>query len=237
MEDSKPKKIRNIPHIEGNFNVFFYIKIKQSTIIKNLLEEIAKHINNLKDKPESSFSCEKVVNTDDEYYHVSLTETIFLKYHEIANFLKNIKTSISQFKAFSILLTSKIKYFNNTYKTRHFLILQIFKTKQLAKLLSIFSNEEFSPHMSLLWSDKSFSNCILEENLNKLIDKSFSQNEIIQTIDVSEIYYTIGSRHNKIKLNVYLFNDALYHDCHEHFGVHGHDHDHDYLHDVHTFHQ
>jgi hypothetical protein len=245
MEKCKPQKIRNVPHIEGNFNAYYYIKVKQSKPIKDVLEMIIQNINLLINNSDSPFLYENIIKSDADSFHISLTDTVFLKYHEIDNHIKKIKKSLSQVKPFSILLTSKIKYYNNQYNTRHFVSLEILKTKQISKLLTIFSDNDLSPHTSILWSDKSFTNCIIEEDLNIIINKKFPKNTILQTIEVDEIHYVIGSRHNKIKLNPYLSNDAPFHDRHHDYRdyhvplhhLHYDYHAHDYDHHVHIFHQ
>ena len=201
MEEDKVKKIRNIPHVDGNFNVYFYIKIKQAKKINYITEDIINIINN------TIYPFEKTISSDDEFYHISLSKTFFIKYHEINNYINKIKIALNELEKFTILLTSKIKYFKNDFNTRHFLTLEVFNTKKLKKLL-LFLNEddgEFLPHISILWSNNSFSNMIQEEDLNIKISQKYEKNKILKTIEVSEIYYVIGSITNKIKLKCYSF--------------------------------
>ena len=89
MEDNKIIKKRNIPHIDGNFNVYFYIKIKQSKKINNLTDDIINILGN-----NSICPYEKLIINNDEYYHISLTKTFFIKYHEINNYINQIIQNI-----------------------------------------------------------------------------------------------------------------------------------------------
>ncbi len=66
---------------------------------------------------------------ESESYHVSLTKTVYLKFHQIETILKKVKQE--NFKKIKLALTNSVKYFSNEYNSRHFLVLEIMKNKNL----------------------------------------------------------------------------------------------------------
>jgi predicted DNA-binding ArsR family transcriptional regulator len=194
------EKIRNTPHVEGNFSTYFYIKLKSSKKVKNLEEDIQKLIT------DDNFNFSQI---DD--YHISLSKTFFLKYHQINNFIKDIRVRLTKVKQ-HILLTPRIKYLSNEFNNRHFLSLELFKSKNLMLLIKElneiikiynaqyeFDISSYLPHLSLFWSDKTFNLSKLnEDDLNIEINKKWPQNVALKTIEIENSYFKIGSRIYKI---------------------------------------
>jgi hypothetical protein len=195
------EKVRNIPHVEGNFSTFFYITIKQTKKIRKLEDDII--IPLLKD-----FTYEKI---DD--YHISLSKTFFLKYYQINNFVNDVKKKLANKIKQTILITPKVRYFANEYNNRNFLALEVHKSKNLANLINELTNiiskydnkyefhqEDNIPHISLLWSDKSFSTAVQEDLLNEKISKSgnYKPNMAVKSVQIENVYFKIGSKLYKI---------------------------------------
>jgi hypothetical protein len=186
------EKVRNVPHVEGNFSTFFYIKIRRSKKLTAITDNIKIHLGEFQ-------------TSDIEEYHISLTKTFFLKYHEINNFIKDVKAKLTKVKQ-SILITSRIRYLQNEFNNRFFLGLEVYKSKNLVSLMNELTEkvklfdpdyelfENYIPHISLLWSDKSFTNASPVEDLNQAVDKLFPQNVILKTIQIDHIYFKIGNR-------------------------------------------
>jgi 2'-5' RNA ligase len=186
------EKIRNIPHVEGNFATFIYISIKRSKKIVSIEEEIIKLLG--------EFKVDKV-----DELHLSLTKTFFLKYHQISNFVKDMNTKLLKIQQ-HVLVTSKVKYFANEFDNRFFLTLEVRKTKLLIRLVneiteiikkydSAYEFENYHPHISVLWADK---NIILPEgDLNIGINKTFPQNITLKIFKIDNIYLKIGNKITK----------------------------------------
>jgi hypothetical protein len=129
------EKIRNIPHVDGNFSVHISLRLPKLKSIKdylNIIELVLKENNTSQLKLE--YVCEDNIN----YYHISLCNNFYLKYHQIDSFLNKIKLALKEnnTKRLSLYLTSNIKYYTNEYDTRHFLALEILKNKNLNKLIN-----------------------------------------------------------------------------------------------------
>jgi hypothetical protein len=125
-------KIRNIPHIEGNFATHISFRLpKGSKIISKYIDEIKKNI--LKNVNEEFFF--EDLNILEEYYHISLCNNVYLKYHQIESFIFKLKTEISNIKSPLLVLSPRVKFFSNEFNTRSFLSLEILKNLQFKKIL------------------------------------------------------------------------------------------------------
>ena len=129
------EKVRNVPHVDGNFSVHIALRLPKLKSIKDYLNSIELVLKeNSKTELNFEYVCEENVN----YYHISLCNNFYLKYHQIDNFLNKIKIALKEDRKvfLSLYLTPKIKYYTNEHNTRHFLALEILKNKNLNNLLN-----------------------------------------------------------------------------------------------------
>ena len=135
------EKIRNTPHVEGNFATHISLRLSKNSKIFN---EYIKTIKSILDKNNSNLiQYESIVNESVNYYHMSLCNNFYLKYHQIDNFLNQIKKEFSSRindksnKSLTLVVTPIVKYFNNENKNRNFLALEILKNIPFKKTLGI----------------------------------------------------------------------------------------------------
>jgi hypothetical protein len=154
-------KIRNVPHLEGNFSTFIYLDLKSSKKIKYFIQDIKNVFLNINNE----FSIRDVLKNNSDFdnicnsYHISLSRNIYLKYHEIENFINCIKKefshSVKSSKLLKLFLMKRVKYLTNEYNTRHFLTLQILKNKQFSKLIERIDKVLIALHLSTYYEVKS----------------------------------------------------------------------------------
>lgn len=210
MEANKP--IRNMPHVEGNFATHIAFKI-----FSNL-----KSVEEVKRLIKSSNLNEKLFDIleDSCSYHISLSKTVYLKFHQINSFLSTLKRDLDGFKTQTLIITPQVSVFNNEENTRHFIALEVMKNKGLNKLIKtindvlfgfgftdcLYGGNNFSPHISILWANKNIRETLSEEKMNKQIKKD---NKLTNSIEkgylkifkFTELYVTIGSRVDVIKFS------------------------------------
>lgn len=121
---SKEFKIRNIPHVEGNFATFVFIKVNPSKSLKNFFKTIREVIN-----PNELGTLQEM--SPDEL-HISLTKTMFIKYHQIDSLVNKLKNVIQS--KFKLIITNKLKHYSNEHNTRYFLSLLVAKNKFILNL-------------------------------------------------------------------------------------------------------
>ena len=122
--------IRNVPHVEGNFATLIYLKVHSTLGSKfySCLEFVETNFP-LGDK----ISNLKKFNSAE--YHVSLSPTIYLKYHQINSFVTSLKMRLKSFKQrLKLILSDKLKCFSNEYNTTAFLSLEILKNNYFNKV-------------------------------------------------------------------------------------------------------
>ena len=127
-------KIRNFPHDQGSFPSHIFIKIKKTSAklkkIHNEIKDLLINTSTLNTRFNS------FLEEEDSEIHISLSQQLYLKYHQIDSFVNKIKTLFKRIKSQHILLSSNIKFFKNENSTRHFLSLIVVKSK----FLSVFNN-------------------------------------------------------------------------------------------------
>lgn len=129
------EKVRNIPHVDGNFSVHISLRLPKLKSVKEYLDSIELVI---KQNSKSDIKYESVCEEGINYYHISLCNNFFLKYHQIDSFLNKIKKALKEenIKSLSLYLTTNIKYYTNEFNTRNFLALEILKNKNINKLIN-----------------------------------------------------------------------------------------------------
>ncbi|KAJ5072030.1 hypothetical protein M0811_09674 [Anaeramoeba ignava] len=152
-------KVRKVPHIEGNFA--FHIKIT----IQDKNNQFSKLIQT-KTKEIEEKTKRKVFLIKDP--HISLSETIYIRYHFIKPLIKKIQDSIIQSKVpiFHFSFDS-IEWFENEEKTRGFIAFLIKEGNQnIIHLVNLINDcflsfgfpiylaknkKEIQPHISFAW--------------------------------------------------------------------------------------
>lgn len=129
-------KIRQFPHVEGNWPSYVYIEIDSkindlSVLTADLINEISNTNNIIKYVDEDSF---------DGYYHISLSKPFTLRFQEIDEFIANISESIKNISRFNLSFQGST-IFSNEDKTRYFISLYILKgTNNVIELISKIDN-------------------------------------------------------------------------------------------------
>jgi hypothetical protein len=133
-QDESILKVRNIPHIEGNFDSFIYFTIEKLKYSKKFLK-----LKSLVEEKLLSLEFIKNRNYEElDTFHISLSSTFYLKLHQINSFLTKFKNIFKEQnnKEVPILLNlSQVKYFSNEQNTRYFISLEVQRNKTLIKLL------------------------------------------------------------------------------------------------------
>lgn len=193
-------KTRNVPHQIGNYPLFIYIPILSSNKYTSIAKAIQSQSNDSNNMPLEAINS----------YHLSLSSTYYLKLVEIERFVDPLRNTLSTFNKFPIAITNHIKYFSNEYKNRHFIGIEIKKSKQLMKISQAIDdilneyglNEYIIPiedkcyHISLLW-DTNGKYCLSETELNEVVSKEV---QVIKVIKVDSIKAKIGSKVYSIDL-------------------------------------
>lgn len=141
----KTDKIRNIPHIEGNFACSIYFKLQLSNKISNFKDRIYENLKTIIDKRNDKVNILtnglKINEIDKNDLHISFSTNFFLKYHQTLNFLNILKENLQNSSiiknGFDLLLLKNLRYFKNEYHTRYFISMEILKSNRLKELLSI----------------------------------------------------------------------------------------------------
>ncbi|TNV75979.1 hypothetical protein FGO68_gene6453 [Halteria grandinella] len=119
-EEFQAKSIRIVPHQEGQWATFVYIKppsefcsklIKtQQTILLPLLSE---------NFPELSYDFSEA-----DSLHISLSRTLYLKHYQLESFKANLQKQISNIERMAEIITKKLVFLVNQEKTKIFIGLE-----------------------------------------------------------------------------------------------------------------
>jgi len=122
--DNLSTKIRNIPHEEGSFASFIYFQVDKKSNKINTFQNQVKSIINKNILKEFMYE-----TLSEDSYHISLSKTFYLKFHQIDQFLNCLKENIELLNSNNFCLCSKTKYFENEFKNRYFISIPIIKNK------------------------------------------------------------------------------------------------------------
>ncbi|AFZ80063.1 hypothetical protein BEWA_029130 [Theileria equi strain WA] len=128
-------RVRNLPHIDGNFHTLVYIKdqhLRKEENVQQLLrknDEFSQPVDS--DNTEDSFS-DSDVNSgqnggkfDHNYAHLSLCKPLYLRKQFIDPFLTKLKQQLSHIKPFYLMLDKRIAICANEAKNRFFAVLPV----------------------------------------------------------------------------------------------------------------
>ncbi|XP_062442254.1 U6 snRNA phosphodiesterase 1 isoform X2 [Rhea pennata] len=144
-------RVRNFPHERGNWATYVYIPYEVQEDFLELLDLLVSHARSYA----SSL-------TAMEEFHISLSQSVVLRYHWINPFVQSLKEHLASFDRF-FCLADQVKVYTNQNKTRTFIGLEVSAGHfQLLELVSEVDKvmEEFdlptfykdpSFHISLAW--------------------------------------------------------------------------------------
>ena len=213
LENSIQLKIRNFPHVEGNWPTFIFIPIEQNEVATEEFNWVLnEYFNVLKNKIDQAI---KVHCMQD--LHCSLSRTFVLREHQIETFVgelrRKIKPLFESNQSQDLRCTfDKLKWFSNDEKNRNFLSLVATSseasspTKFIRNLISAVDAilNEFrkplyykqpEPHVSIGWTS---GNAIYESIEKK--DSNLLAFDLKKTVRIrlSSIVCICGNRYFKI---------------------------------------
>ncbi|MCL7039569.1 hypothetical protein MKW94_009215 [Papaver nudicaule] len=222
MEIGQGSRVRNFPHIEGNYALHVFIPVSiPPTSMKNLalfLKRIAKVVPDLHvvdvDIPLS------ILCKDDQKleqvalgreFHISLGRTVPIRVHQIDSILAMLRHKLSSPKQYWIDF-DKWDVFVNDVQTRSFLAMEVVAgglaevAKQIQSVNEIyrFHNlpefyEDPRPHISLIWASGNVSDLLKKRVMENLSAAgTMSQNRRIFTFKFKGIKCRIGNKQYKI---------------------------------------
>ncbi|KAI3940384.1 hypothetical protein MKW98_024791 [Papaver atlanticum] len=221
MEIGQGSRVRNFPHIEGNYALHVFIPVYiPPTTMKNLalfLKRIAKVVPDLHvvdvDIPLSNL-CKDNQKLEQvalgREFHISLGRTVPVRVHQIDSILTMLRQKFSPPKQYWIDF-SKWEVFVNDEQTRSFLAMEVVAgglaevTRQIQSVNEIYrfhNLPEFykdpCPHISLLWASGNVSDLLKRRVTEVLSAGTMSQSKRIFTCKFKGIKCRIGHKQYKI---------------------------------------
>ncbi|KAI3918614.1 hypothetical protein MKX01_041934 [Papaver californicum] len=221
MEIGQGSRVRNFPHIEGNYALHVFIPVYiPPAPMKNLalfLKRIAKVVPDLHvvdvDIP-LSILCKDNRKLEQvalgREFHISLGRTVPIRVHQIDSILTMLRQKFSSAKQYWIDF-SKWEVFVNDEQTRSFLAMEVVAgglaevTRQIHSVNEIYrlhNLPEFykdpRPHISLIWASGNVSDLLKKRVPEDLSAGTMSQNRRIFTCKFKDIKCRIGHKQYKI---------------------------------------
>ena len=150
-------RIRQVPHIEGNFSTHIYIPVEGEN--HSFISRIA---------PVAAESLTRLATGDAQPLgplHVSISRHVYLKPHMIEPFLGKIRSALSRCKPTVIYLEDRLRYYLNEYRNTVFVALPVdleispiilALIHAVDSVMADFDMDMFypdpSPHVSLVYS-------------------------------------------------------------------------------------
>ncbi|KAJ9084358.1 poly(U)-specific 3'-to-5' RNA exonuclease, variant 2 [Entomophthora muscae] len=161
-------RVRSIPHKEGDWATFVFIKIPVSNEIRKWLGVLERQSNKIYCQENKSGDLSKTyiqscISVSKPYLSLSLSRTVYLKWAHIERFKIMLAESIQSSKSFDLSFSGLVT-FENEEKTRSFLSLDVHpnslgppalhsllnKVDAVMKKLQLSTFYQF--HVSLLWT-------------------------------------------------------------------------------------
>ncbi|XP_077687234.1 U6 snRNA phosphodiesterase 1 isoform X1 [Eretmochelys imbricata] len=166
-------RVRNFPHERGNWATYVYLPCEIQEELLELRELLVSHARRY-----------TVSLTAMEEFHVSLSQSVVLRYHWINPLVQSLKEHVASFYRF-FCTASQVKVYTNQRKTRTFvglevscghsqlleLVSEVDKVMEEFDLPTFYKNPSF--HISLAWcvgdlTDKLEGQCLQE--LQEIVD-------------------------------------------------------------------
>ncbi|KAI3963540.1 hypothetical protein MKW92_025740 [Papaver armeniacum] len=221
MEIGQGSRVRNFPHIQGNYALHVFIPVYiPPTPMKNLalfLKRVAKVVPGLHVVDVGiplSILCKDNQKFEQvalgREFHISLGRTVPIRVHQIDSILAMLRQKFSSSKQYWIDL-SKWEVFVNDEQTRSFLAMEVVAgglaeiTRQIQSVNEIYrfhNLPEFykdpRPHISLAWASGNVSDVLKKRVIEDLSAGTVSQNRHIFTCKFKGIKCRIGNKQYKI---------------------------------------
>ncbi|XP_064414516.1 U6 snRNA phosphodiesterase 1 [Latimeria chalumnae] len=189
-------RMRTFPHERGNWATHVYVPYQTDEDFHELLDLLVSHLRH----------CAVRLTTVEEF-HVSLSQTVALRYHWIEPFVQSLKERLAPFPRFYCTV-ERVKVYTNQEKTRTFLGLEVStghdqllelvsevdKTMEEFDLKTFYKNPSF--HMSLAWcvgdsTQKLSGKCL--QDLQDLVD-GFTDSASILRLHLDQIRCKSGNK-------------------------------------------
>lgn len=173
ITDAHCRRVRNFPHVEGNFALHVYIPVPLSSIAKRKLEPLMKKALSISpelepmdiDSPShSTHACMSHELKLAKEYHISLSRTVPIRIHQIDSIVAMLRHNFESQKGYWLEL-DQWEVFVNDDQTRSFLSLevldrgsseicrQIHSVNKIFKLHNLPTYYEMPrPHVSVAWA-------------------------------------------------------------------------------------
>ncbi|KYO27486.1 U6 snRNA phosphodiesterase isoform A [Alligator mississippiensis] len=189
-------RVRNFPHVRGNWTTYVYMPYEASEDFLELLELLISHARTY-----------AVSLAAMEEFHISLSQNVVLRYHWITPFVQSLKEHLATAYRF-FCTVDQVKVYTNQNKTRTFVGLEVSSGHpQLLELVSGVDRvmEEFdlptfyknpSFHISLAWcvgdlTDKLEGQCL--QKLQEIVD-GFEDSAFLLRIQWEQIRCKSGNK-------------------------------------------
>ncbi|XP_054856857.1 U6 snRNA phosphodiesterase 1 [Eublepharis macularius] len=189
-------RVRTFSHERGNWATHIYVPYEPQEDFLDLLELLLVHAH-----------MHVASLTAMAEFHISLSQSVVLRYHWINPFVQSLKEHLSSFHRF-VCRADQVKIYTNETKTRTFIGLEVSSGhSQVLELVSEVDRvmEEFSLapfyknpsfHLSLAWcvgnlSEKLEGRCLQE--LQEIVDK-FEDSTYLLRIHVTEVRCKSGKK-------------------------------------------
>ncbi|XP_053740993.1 U6 snRNA phosphodiesterase 1 [Synchiropus splendidus] len=138
-------RIRSFKHERGNWATYIYLPYLPDEDFDELLEELL-----------SAASAAGVSLTQQEEFHLSLSQTVVLKHHWIQPFTQSLKVRLARCRRFACS-AGRLKVYCNAEKTRTFLGMEVVTGHaQLLDLVQVVDTTMAEFHLETFYSDPSF---------------------------------------------------------------------------------
>jgi len=196
-------RIRNVPHIPGNWAIYVHVRIPISFDLKDMLSRIYSRMS------PSVPSLRQLETIEKNVLHVSVSRTAFLKVFQIHRFVDILKKQLSIHKKFKMGFSS-IDAYQNDEGTCGFLSLNIGRGySSLLEFTRIVDNVMISFRQPVYYKDPSFHTSIAYTTKLGSITKAkvdeyqeLFKNELSKfSFDIDSVYITSGNKDFRIALS------------------------------------
>lgn len=187
-------RTRSFPHQAGNWATYVYVPFDPGTVFLDLATVLTQ-------------KCDDVTMVLAEHFHISVSRTVVIRYHWIANLVASLRKSINGLESFQLSLNC-LEVYCNEDKTRTFLGLKIDsgveKLKRIVRIIdTLYADfklpafyESPSFHMSIAWcvGDKSRELEKLMPRLQLECENYVLKSEECRTAEVKGVELKTGNK-------------------------------------------
>ncbi|XP_061578491.1 U6 snRNA phosphodiesterase 1 [Cololabis saira] len=188
-------RIRSFKHERGNWATYVYVPYHPEEEFQELLEEVL-----------STAGTRGVVLTQQEEFHLSLSQTVVLKHHWIQPFMQSLRASLARCKRFECSART-LRVYCNAERTRTFLGMEVMTgqpqlldlARVVDKTMTDFQLETFykdpSFHVSLAWcvGDRTDNMKEFLQELQSVVD-DHEEGPFLVRLDCAELRCRTGNK-------------------------------------------